>query len=194
MQVSATGFVTETRTGIVIGERVTAGQDLDLSPDDLDLRIKLTWSSTPADLDSHLTGPLQNGSRFRVYYVSRGSLTGPPYAALDVDDVSGYGPETVTVVQEVAGTYRYSVHDYTNRSSTSSTALARSAAQVVVYRRGQVIASFSVPNQPGTAWTVFEMANGVIQPVNTVGYAYPSVRAGTGEDPEPTLVPKTPGR
>ncbi|HEX6369309.1 MAG TPA: carboxypeptidase regulatory-like domain-containing protein [Longimicrobium sp.] len=194
MQVSATGFVTETRTGIVIGERVTAGQDLDLSPDDLDLRIKLTWSSTPADLDSHLTGPLQSGSRFRVYYSSPGSLTGPPYAALDVDDVNGHGPETVTVVQEVSGTYRYSVHDFTNRSSTSSTALARSAAQVVVYRRGQVIASFSVPNQPGTTWTVFEMANGVIQPVNTVGYAYPAVRAGTGEGPEPTPAPKTRGR
>jgi hypothetical protein len=178
LTVEAAGFVSETRTGIVIGSRILAGQDVLLSPDDLDLRIKLTWGATPADLDSHLTGPSTLGGRFHVYWDAKGSLNTDPFAALDVDDVTSFGPETITITRQAAGVYRYSVHDYTNRNSTSSAALGASGATVTVYLRGQIIATYAVPSAPGTTWTVFEYENGVIRRINSMGYTYPSMRAG----------------
>lgn len=72
------------------------------------ISIKLSWGGAPADLDSHLFTP--NGAH--VYWVDRGSLTGGPFAALDVDDVDGSGPEVVTVVRLFPGTYRYAVYNY----------------------------------------------------------------------------------
>ena len=87
-------------------------------------------------------------------------MTGPPFAALDVDDISSFGPETITIQQQSGGIYRYSVHDYTNRSTASSTALGASGAKVTVYGLGLFPSTFYVPNQPGNLWTVFEIGGG----------------------------------
>lgn len=117
------------------------------------LRVVLTWGSTPNDLDSHMVGPDGAGGMFHEYYPERadGSDTD-----LDVDDVSSYGPETITIYQEYDGTYVYAVHDYTNRYSDSSNALSNSGAQVNVYRGSQLLMTYNVPtNQDGTLWTVF---------------------------------------
>jgi hypothetical protein len=125
----------------------------------------LTWGASPNDLDSHLTGPNADGSRFHVYYASRGSLTLAPFAKLDVDDVSGFGPETMTITQMNAGTYRYSVHDFSNRSSATSTALRSSGAKVQVYTPAGLAQTFFVPNQAGTLWTVFELSGTLANPL-----------------------------
>jgi hypothetical protein len=187
LTVEAAGFVSETRTGIVIGSRILAGQDVLVSPDDLDLRIKLTWGAAPADLDSHLTGPRAAGGRFHVYFADKGALDVDPFAALDVDDVTSFGPETITVTRQVAGVYRYSVHDYTNRNSTASSALGASGATVTVYLRGQIIATYAVPSAPGTLWTVFEIENGVLRRINTMGYgtAFDRLPAGAANAVQP---------
>ena len=80
------------------------------------------------------------------------------FAELDLDDLSSYGPETVTIYDQIDGTYRFSVHDYTNRSSESSTALSNSGAQVRIYKGSGLLETFNVPtNMGGTLWTVFEM-------------------------------------
>jgi len=118
-----------------------------------ELRVVLTWGSTPNDLDSHMVGPDGVGGKFHEYYPERNDGSD---SDLDVDDTSSYGPETITVYKEHDGTYVYAVHDYTNRSSSSSTALANSGAQVNVYRGNQLLATYNVPtNQGGTLWTVF---------------------------------------
>ena len=87
---------------------------------------------------------------------------------LDRDDTSSYGPETTTIVKTFPGVYRYSVHDFTNRVATSSTALANSGAYVAVYRGSSLWRTFNVPSGMGTLWTVFEYANGVITPINSM--------------------------
>ena len=51
------------------------------------------------------------------------------------------------------------MHDYTNRGDTNSSALGISGARVELYRGGDMIARYNVPNQPGTLWTVFELEN-----------------------------------
>jgi hypothetical protein len=95
-----------------------------------EVRITLNWGENPRDLDSHLTGPTSasNGdasdttNRFHVYY----SNTVADVAALDVDDTSSYGPETITISPPSGaltlrpGLYRYSVHHYTGSNTLST--------------------------------------------------------------------------
>jgi len=133
------------------------------------LRIVLTWGANPLDLDAHLTGPASSG-RFHVYFGAKGSSTSAPFAVLDVDDTTSYGPETITIHQQSSGIYRYSVHDYSNRSSYNSSALAFSGASVKVYRGTTLIKTFSVPYSYGTLWTVFELSGDDIMPVNWMSY------------------------
>jgi hypothetical protein len=77
----------------------------------------LTWDEAPNDLDSHLTGPCDPAAeycegRFHVYYGNKGLLSGPPWAMLDTDDTTSFGPEITTISQCIAGTYRYAIHNY----------------------------------------------------------------------------------
>lgn len=175
----ARGFADGVQTGVVIGDREVAGQNLSLSPNTEDITVVLRWGAAPSDLDSHLTGPAESGARFHVYYAGAGSLLASPFAALDIDDVTSYGPETVTISRQFPGTYRYSVHDYTNGWENPSSGLGRSGAQVKVYRGGSLIAEFNVPNQPGTLWTVFELEGSAIRPVNTMQYVADPAQVGT---------------
>lgn len=138
------------------------------------IRIIMDWGLTPADLDSHLTGPTVDGSsRFHVYfgddaYYGAGSDT---VAALDHDDTSSYGPETITIYTQSTGTYRYSVHDYSNGSRTSSTALGASGARVRLYVGDRLVRTYHVPTgAAGTLWTVFEINGTTITPINQMGY------------------------
>jgi len=152
---------------------ITSEQDCVISPiiPDGQTRIVLTWGESPRDLDSHLTGPTSSGGRFHIYYSNKTYVeNGVEMANLDYDYTSSYGPETVTVInQQQEGVYRYSVHDYTNRGSTSSMALSNSGAQVKVYRGDILLALFYIPPEKvGTLWTVFEMDGNNITPINTI--------------------------
>lgn len=119
-----------------------------------ELRIVLTWGSSPSDLDSHLTGPTSN-SRFHCYFGSSNPIS---TVNLDVDDITSFGPETITINEYITGTYRYSVHNYSNQSQSGSEGIATSPARVEVYGSDGLIASFSPPaSTPGNTWRVFEI-------------------------------------
>jgi uncharacterized protein YfaP (DUF2135 family) len=127
-----------------------------------------------AYLDSHLTGPTPDETGFHVFY-SYSSRTyaydGLDYAGLDLDDTGSYGPETITIYEQIDGVYRYSVHDYSNRGGSSGAALADSGAQVKVYAEAGLVATFNVPpDQGGTLWAVFELTGDQITPVNDMSY------------------------
>lgn len=116
------------------------------------LRIVLTWGSSPSDLDSHLIAET-NMERYHVYY----SHMSDPGINLDVDDTSSYGPETITIENAETGTYSYYVHDYSNKGSSSSTALAQSEAQVKLYVGETLKYTISIPtDKDGTLWHVFD--------------------------------------
>jgi hypothetical protein len=163
------GFRYCIRTAIAVGAAEAVNQDLICSPSDLNqIRIVLTWGAEPSDLDAHLTGPNADVTRFNVYYSSAGSASAAPFAVLDVDDTSSYGPETITITKLNSGIYRYSVHDYTNRHSAASSALARSGAKVELYVPNDAVRTFYVPNQTGNLWTVFELSGNIQAPTVTV--------------------------
>ncbi len=130
-------------------------------------RVVLRWGETPGDLDSHLNAVTTGGSREHIYYSDKYGTSGN----LDWDDTTSYGPETITVTdfEYLQNGFTYSVHDYTNRSSSSSTELSYSGAYVDVYKGDVLIRRYYVPTgRVGTVWNVFSVdANGNITDINS---------------------------
>ena len=140
-------------------------------------RVILNWGADPADLDSHMTGPNADGSRWHVYYAdkSSGGICG-----LDVDDTSSYGPETVTCPATGTGAslpngvYRYSVHHYSgaNTIGTSGATVRLEFANGTVYNYTPPAGAWVGYDD---VWTVFELTvnNGTISvaPVNSIDHS-----------------------
>ena len=131
---------------------------------DRELIVVLTWGEYPYDLDSHMTYT-DNDSKYHIYYQNKvDSTTG---ANLDIDDVTSYGPEVVTILEAQEGIYRYSVYDYSNGSSLTSSALSNSKAVVKLYINGELVKTFEVPTGNGCLWTVFEY-NGATETITEI--------------------------
>ena len=170
--VQAANFLTARVPGIALTSGEVQTIDVALSPPQQtgQTRIILSWDSLPRDLDAHLVVPPEavGGAPFVVYYSSPGDSTAYPFATLDQDVTGGYGPETITIHQQLAGTYTFVVHDFTTGSDAASLALASSAARVAVYQNNQLVQSYTVPNSPGTLWSVFSLSGTVITPLNVI--------------------------
>jgi hypothetical protein len=176
------GFISATRTGIV----VAAGLDVALgtlssSPVTSagNIRIVLDWGAcsanspsgpAPCDLDSHLTGPRSNGTRFHVYYAAPSFSDLASHASLDVDDVSGLGPETITLSLQSAGVYHYYVHDY-SQYCCGGPVMTNSAARVRVFfgSSSTPAATYSVPlTGSGALWDVFTLDGTTLTQVSVI--------------------------
>jgi len=143
----------------------TISQDFALAPvqnahSNVTLRSILTWGARPSDLDSHLVAYDTNAQevKWHVYYGNRAPLAANGEAKLDRDDTDSYGPETTTLT-EVNNRldYKYYVYNF-----SQGTALKNSNAHVSLFFNG-VQYDFSVPNENGRVWKVFEIHNGVLQ-------------------------------
>jgi|GEM_PF-2384151 len=162
---SATGYMSYSNNQVVITGGVTTTLNISLSPTITGnaLRIVLNWGSTPADLDSHLRTPSIGGSTYHVYFGDKGSATGAPYAILDHDETSGYGPETITISQFYTGTYKYYVHRYSSDGS-----LPTSGAVVQIYGSTGLLRTFQVPTTgSGDYWYVCDI-DGTTRSVTSV--------------------------
>lgn len=193
--VQAASFLTARIPGITLAGGEVRTIDVALSPPQQtgQTRIILSWDSVPGDLDAYLVVPTDTSATPPVVYFG---LTGDsvvyPFATLDQDVTSGYGPETITIHQQLTGLYTFVVHDYTTGSDSASLALANSAGRVEVYQNNQLVQSFTVPpTSPGTLWYVFALNGTVITPLNVVNNDPPpsfgagaasgtSVQAGKG--------------
>lgn len=184
MEYSKTGYITGYKN-IVLGIVDLAAQNASISPalSDGAYRITLLWSNVPYDLDSHLTGPVDNSTeRFHLYFPmaeANGSHENSDKYTLDLDNtdiVSRPGVfETTTIIEQIEGVYRFSVHNYTNQGNEESTALARSNATVVVYKGDSnvPVATFHVPTTArGTIWTVFELSGDTITKIDRISNGY----------------------
>lgn len=135
-------------------------------------RIVLTWGQRPRDLDSHLVGYHNGTQKFHIYYSNKiYTENGEIIAQLDRDDVTSYGPETITLTlhADEKDEYLYYVRDYTNGGDSSSLEMSFSDAVVTVYYCDKIVETFAItPSQYGTVWRVFEINNGKVNGINEV--------------------------
>ncbi|MFD1886517.1 S-layer homology domain-containing protein [Paenibacillus wenxiniae] len=124
------------------------------------IRIVLTWSALPQDLDAHLYGPTANGFGFHISALENDSYSyrGEVYASLDKDVMKGFGPEVITINKRLNGTYVYYVENYPENTIGS---LGKSAATVQVYigEASAPVKSYTLPASSGGEhfWRVFDL-------------------------------------
>jgi hypothetical protein len=179
VRATKTNYTETTFTVVLVAGNAKSNQNSSMTPniDSSDYRVILDWGSTPADLDSHLTGPTEGISRFHIYFSNK---TYTPSGAatedvkLDLDDTSSYGPETTTIYNKRSGEYRFYVHDYTNRDASGtypSSTLSYSGARVRVFRGSTLLAVYNVPTgYYGNCWDVFTLSGATLTPVNAISY------------------------
>ena len=158
VEASATGYVDNT-ISLTVQENQTVTGDIVLTPTlpSGQMRIVLTWD-TLGDLDSHLWNP----SGQHLYYSNMTTSD----ANLDVDNMSGYGPETVTITALNDGTYTYSVRAY-----SLAGALSDCGAVVKLYDSSGLLNTFAIPLGSSTDrwWNVFTLSvSGGSVTVNTI--------------------------
>jgi len=105
--------------------------------------VRLTWGENPRDIDSHLRTP--DGAH--VYFASKGSLTAAPFSSLDVDDVTGFGPEVTTIRRPKVGIYRFYLHNY---SQSFNPGMTGSPTRVELNYAGRPVV-FTPPAGEGSA-------------------------------------------
>ncbi len=117
------------------------------------IRIVLEWGSYPYDLDSYL---LTRDNALIMYGNKTHSINGETVAELDVDDIDGYGPETITVY-DTSGTSVFLVHVY------SSGTMGESNVSVKVYLPDSsepIIYTYS--GGESRSWVVFKIVDGEV--------------------------------
>jgi hypothetical protein len=166
MTVSKNGFITtpisfQVKLGLVIFDWFSISPEIP----NKDFRFVLDWGEQPYDLDLHF-------EKVAGYHISYSNMhtADDGKAVLDHDDRSSYGPETITVEKaESKYTYNVFVIDYSNRGSSSSTALSKSGAVIRVYSQNRLLSTFNIPvTGAGTRWNAVKIVQGQIVPVNTV--------------------------
>jgi hypothetical protein len=160
VEMNGTGYATTFKNADLVGG-MSSGNNLVIipRPQGEETRIALFWGTQPRDLDSHLIGPSPIGGSFHIYYGAKTFDIGEVrYASMDLDDTNGEGPETTTtatLLQEVPGTYRFFVHNFSNETDLSA-----SDARVEVYRGASAssVQTYHIPTSAvGRFWQVFDL-------------------------------------
>ncbi len=121
--------------------------------------IRLTWGSSPRDLDSHLKGQRSDNEFFHTFYSEKTYSEGRTIASLDVDDTNGYGPETITLNTLGGRTFYYYVYCFSGCSKISD------ATVVLTNTTTGATQTFKSNDATGSGeyWNVFALkSNGVI--------------------------------
>ena len=167
LKAEATGFVSE-EFAITIDEDGTADYtNFVISPvlQTGEIRIVLTWNEEPRDLDAHLVGRYEDGTNVHVSFMNQTekNRNGDVLAELDVDDRSGFGPETMTI-HDTGGSYDYDfiVHDYEMTQK-----MAEKGATVKIYTQTGAPITVDVPSDVVNYWHVCSIHDGEVSIVNT---------------------------
>ena len=145
--------------------------------DSNEFRAVLTWGIYPTDLDAHLYGKTPSGSEAHVYYAGpSGSINGK-IMDLDRDDVTSYGPETITFKADGNASYEYFVHWY-SWAENDNYDWSRTEVKVDLYNGDEHIGTYTAsPETTGQYryWRVFSITNGTPETLNTYTSAYNSI-------------------
>lgn len=105
-----------------------------------------------------------------IYYRSKSfyDVCNDKYYTLDMDDITKYGPETVTffVVNSAFDEFEYYVYNYWSGDKNE---LSHSGARVAIYYGEQEVRVVNVPVEgQGRTWNVFRIVDGEIIIENTI--------------------------
>lgn len=189
---------------VAIPSALSVNQEYDVGNIVLDpsiVQIAITWDQNPVDIDSHLTVPVTSttslgASRGHLWYsytVDKGFgylAAQYPYATLDTDDTSSYGPEITSIYKLYPGTYRYCIHHYTGPGTISD---SKAEVNLILSGGGQTgIRKFTAPTTGGLAvndvWRVCDIvvdSSGNITAINELGDFLRGVSASSGESFSP---------
>lgn len=164
VQISGDGYIPEEFEVELNGNEKTKDENFVISPEIAagEVRIVLEWGSYPTDLDSYLFYEMDDGSQGRMFYGERVAMSGDgEIANLDVDNTSGYGPETTTIV-DLNGVFRFVVADY-----HATGTMAEEGATVKIYMPGESSPTvLSVPSSVENAWDVCVIDHGELEITN----------------------------
>lgn len=152
---SKTGYITYINNQVIIDPGQTLNLNISLSQTLLEgsMRFVLNWGASPSDIDSHLNTPSIEGQTYHIYYSDQGSATSAPYAALDHDVTSGYGPETMTIYEMFEGTYQYYIYNY-----SGSPDITTSQAVLQIYNDNGLMQTLQIPSTgTGLYWNVCDI-------------------------------------
>ncbi len=142
------GFYDYIDTQFDVGPGRTVAKRFSMSPIFAGLRFVLNWTNKPSDLDLILKLPSSVPIAYPwIDYLerNRGSRTEPPFAIRDADTTLGWGPETITIHRFYPGTYSVYARKYPGEGGYY---LTQSAAQIVAYKGGDIIAGVSPQLRP----------------------------------------------
>lgn len=141
----ATDLIVE--AGIVLNRRLVLSPVLPPGK----TRFVLQWDSEPEDLDLHLKGP-----EFHISY--RNMKDAPNRAKLDVDELEGYGPETITLDRiDARFNYELWVYNYSNDADFKGVEL------VYVYAGDRLIKEVRLPVNKKRSVKILQINNGQYQ-------------------------------
>lgn len=122
-------------------------------------RVVLNWDKQPADLDAHF---VKEGGYHISFRNTRVLNDGT--GQLDIDDIDGYGPETITVEQLKANAvYTFFVNNYSAQVNPAAPDLSASKATVSVYGNNRLLKVFQIPSGlRDKTWQVFKVVQGQI--------------------------------
>jgi len=140
-------------TDIELGDGDDVERDFRLVPESNTWEYRfILRSERPAGLDAHLWVPIGLREGYHVYAGEPGSLVQEPYAALALNDTTGYGPEIVTVRQNNPGGWPVTYHEgefvFAVRQSGGNSSIPASGAYVEIYHEDDLIETIEAP--PGT--------------------------------------------
>jgi uncharacterized protein YfaP (DUF2135 family) len=118
--------------------------------------VTLTWGEDPSDLDTRFFGrsAVNSADDFHVDYTQRSVVVNGITIDLDVDDVTSFGPEVVTIPAfPYEGVYRYSVHLFSGSGSIQA-----SPARVELNLAGDTSVYIPPTGTPTECWAVFDIA------------------------------------
>jgi hypothetical protein len=170
---------------VIPGE--TTVQDISMTPtlSAGQYRFVLNWGSFPEDLDAHLITPVIEGQSHHLYWNNMGSESSAPYAALDIDDVDSYGPETISIYTSESGKYSYFVHNYSmDDGQATAVDFDESGASVQIYSdKGQIL-TMSPPREgsSGVYWYVADIdgVRGAMNIINELQNSEPGSAMSSG--------------
>ena len=131
-------------------------------------RAVLSWDKT-CDLDAVLSITADDKTE-PIYYVGSDikNKDGEVIAALDTDDTTGEGVETITFIPEKDSLIRYCVGSYSHLNGDYKENFGSTGATVTLYKGTEIIEVYELsPSSEGNTWVVFELLNDTLSKISS---------------------------